>query len=85
MSDFRRLMSLVKSSKKQWTPDCWSDPQANCDGTKKQFVGTVLLVQNLLAMHANVAVKQASEHVLSPTNSKAFGSANVKLVSSLLD
>jgi hypothetical protein len=54
--------------------------------TKKQLDRSLgPLVQNFLATYTKIAVKQAAEYVLSPTNSKAFGSANVKLVSSLLD
>lgn len=54
--------------------------------TKKQLDRSLgPLVQNFLATYTKIAVKQASEYVLSPSNAKAFGGANVKLASSLLD
>jgi len=43
------------------------------------------LVQKFLGTYTKIAVREASEFVLSPTNQKAFSGANVKLVSSLLD
>mmetsp|Transcript_6865 Transcript_6865/g.14294 ORF Transcript_6865/g.14294 Transcript_6865/m.14294 type:complete len:314 (-) Transcript_6865:27-968(-) len=43
------------------------------------------LVQNFLGTYTKTAVLQASEYVLSPSNRKAFASANVKLVSSILE
>jgi hypothetical protein len=42
------------------------------------------LVQNFLATYTKIAVMQASDFILSPENRNAFGSANAKLVSSLL-
>lgn len=54
--------------------------------TKKQLDRSLgPLVQNFLSTYTKIAVGQASEYVLSPSNRKAFGSANVKLVSSVLE
>mmetsp|Transcript_21078 Transcript_21078/g.34883 ORF Transcript_21078/g.34883 Transcript_21078/m.34883 type:complete len:312 (-) Transcript_21078:94-1029(-) len=54
--------------------------------TKKQLDRSLgPLVQNFLATYTKIAVKQASEYVLSPSNAKAFGGANVKLASSILE
>lgn len=43
------------------------------------------LVQQFLGTYTKIAVNQGIAFVLSPTNTKAFANANVKLVSSLLD
>jgi hypothetical protein len=54
--------------------------------TKKQLDRSLgPLVQNFLGAYTTIAIKQASDYVLSPANQKAFGGANVKLISSLLD
>jgi len=42
------------------------------------------LVQSFLGTYTKIAVMQAIEFILSPSNRKSFGSANVRLVSSLL-
>lgn len=43
------------------------------------------LVQNFLGTYTKIAVLQASDFILSPSNRKVFTSANVKLVSNILD
>ena len=43
------------------------------------------LVQSFLRGYTKVAVLEASDFVMSPSNRKAFGNANVRLVSSVLD
>lgn len=43
------------------------------------------LVQSFLRSYTKVAVLQASDYVLSPSNKKSFGNANVRLVSSILE
>jgi len=43
------------------------------------------LVQKFLATYTKIAVFEASEFILSPANTKVFASANVRLVSSLMD
>lgn len=54
--------------------------------TKKSLDRTLgPLVQQFLGTYTKVAVLEAVEFVLSPSNRKSFGTANVKLVSSLLD
>jgi len=54
--------------------------------TKKQLDRTLgPLVQGFLGTYTKVAVLEATDFVVSPTNRKAFGSANVKLVLSLLE
>lgn len=56
------------------------------DETKKNLDRTVgPLIQTFLRSYTKVAVLEASDFVLSPSNRKIFNSANVKLVSSLLD
>lgn len=42
-------------------------------------------MQSFLRSYTKVAVVQASEFVMSPANKEAFGSANVRLVSSVLE
>lgn len=41
-------------------------------------------IQKFLSTYTRIAVMQAGEYILSPANRKAFGSANVKLITSLL-
>jgi len=56
------------------------------DETKKNLDRTVgPLIQTFLRTYTKVAVLEASDFVLSPSNRKIFNSANVKLVSSLLE
>ena len=43
------------------------------------------LVQSFLGQYTKIAVAQASDYILSPSNQKAFGTANVRLVSNILD
>jgi hypothetical protein len=54
--------------------------------TKKSLDRTLgPLVQQFLGTYTKIAVLEAVEFVLSPSNQKSFGTANVKLVSSLLE
>ena len=54
--------------------------------TKKSLDRTLgPLVQSFLGTYTKIAVLEAVEFVLSPSNRKSFGSANVRLVSSLLE
>eukprot|EP00522_Entomoneis_paludosa_P004813 CAMPEP_0172475834 /NCGR_PEP_ID=MMETSP1065-20121228/70073_1 /TAXON_ID=265537 /ORGANISM="Amphiprora paludosa, Strain CCMP125" /LENGTH=341 /DNA_ID=CAMNT_0013234049 /DNA_START=65 /DNA_END=1090 /DNA_ORIENTATION=+ len=56
------------------------------DEAKRSLDRTVgPLIQSFLRSYTKVAVLEASDFVLSPANRKVFGSANVKLVSSILD
>lgn len=56
------------------------------DETKKSLDRTVgPLIQTFLRSYTKVAVLEASDFVLSPSNRRIFSSANVKLVSSLLE
>lgn len=43
------------------------------------------LVQSFLGSYTRIAVNEAVDFVLSPSNTKAFGGANVRLISSLLE
>jgi hypothetical protein len=43
------------------------------------------LVQSFLRSYTKVAVIQASDFIMSPANKKAFGNANIRLVSSVLE
>mmetsp|Transcript_60034 Transcript_60034/g.177991 ORF Transcript_60034/g.177991 Transcript_60034/m.177991 type:complete len:328 (-) Transcript_60034:481-1464(-) len=55
------------------------------DETKRQLDRTVgPLIQNFLREYTKVAVGEASDFVMSPTNRKAFGNANARLVLSLM-
>lgn len=54
--------------------------------TKKQLDRSLgPLVQNFLGTYTKIAVAQASEYILSPSNRKSFGIANARLVSNILD
>eukprot|EP00525_Craspedostauros_australis_P014143 CAMPEP_0198116778 /NCGR_PEP_ID=MMETSP1442-20131203/14457_1 /TAXON_ID= /ORGANISM="Craspedostauros australis, Strain CCMP3328" /LENGTH=330 /DNA_ID=CAMNT_0043774681 /DNA_START=57 /DNA_END=1049 /DNA_ORIENTATION=+ len=54
--------------------------------TKKQLDRSLgPLVQNFLSTYTKIAVVQAGEYVLSPSNRKSFASANVRLVSNILE
>ena len=56
------------------------------DEAKKSLDRTVgPLIKNFLTSYTKVAVMEVSEFVLSPSNRKVFSSANVKLVSNILE
>ncbi|CAJ1937516.1 unnamed protein product [Cylindrotheca closterium] len=56
------------------------------DETKRNLDRTLgPLVQGFLRSYTKVAVLQASDFIMSPSNKKSFGNANVRLVSSILD
>jgi len=56
------------------------------DDAKRNLDRTVgPLIKTFITSYTKVAVLEASEFVLSPANRKVFGSANVKLVSNILE
>jgi len=56
------------------------------DETKRNLDRTLgPLVQGFLRSYTKVAVLQASDFIISPSNKQSFGNANVRLVSSILE